>query len=69
MLDHIFVWLGPVPPMPLSLPGFYACTYVGTLPHWEPMRQYPVNIINIQIDIAFTIPNLIDGVPSHSKGG
>ena len=27
-----------------------------------------VQIINIQVDIVFVIPKLIDGVPSHAKG-
>ena len=36
-LDHIFFQLGPTPPMPPSLHGLPAHTYVGTLPRWEPM--------------------------------
>ena len=28
----------------------------------------PVKITNIQVDITFIIPKLIDGVPSHVKG-
>ena len=34
MLDHIFIWLGPAPPTPPSLPGLHARTYVGTPPRW-----------------------------------
>ena len=63
-LDHIFIWLGATPP---SLPGLPARTCVGTLPHWEPMWQYPVKTTNIQVDITFIIPKLNDGVPSHVK--
>ena len=40
----------------------------GNSSHWEPMWQYPVKITNIQVDITFIIPKLIDGVPSHAKG-
>jgi hypothetical protein len=31
-LYHIFIRLGLAPPMPPSLHGPHACTYVGTLP-------------------------------------
>jgi hypothetical protein len=51
-----------------NFPGVAACTCVGTLPRWEPMQQYPVKIINIQVDITFSIPKLIGGVHSHAKG-
>ena len=67
-LDHIFIWLGCTPPMLPLLPSLLACMCVGTLPCWQPMRQYPVKITNIQVDITFIIPKLIDGVPSHAKG-
>ena len=33
-LDHIFIRLGPTPPMPPSLPGLPARTCMGT-PRWE----------------------------------
>ena len=36
-LDHIFIWLGPTPSMPPSLPGLLARIYVGTPPRREPM--------------------------------
>ena len=38
-LDHIFIRLGPAPPMPLSVPGLLAHICMGTLPRWEPMWQ------------------------------
>lgn len=41
---------------------------LGALPSWEPMWQYMVKITNIQIDITFINPKLIDGVPSRVKG-
>ena len=41
-LDHIFIWLGAAPPTPPSLPSLPACTYMGTLHHWESMWQYLV---------------------------
>ena len=41
-LDQIFIWMGPTPPMPPSLPVLHAHTCVGTLPHWKPMWQYPI---------------------------
>jgi hypothetical protein len=66
-LDQIFIRLGSAPPMPPSLPGLHAHTCVGTLPRWEPMRQYLVKITSIQVDITFIILKLIDGVPSHVK--
>ena len=65
---HIFSWLGPAPSTPLSLPGLPACTCVGTLPRWELLWQYRIKITNIQVDITFIIPKLIDVVPSHVKG-
>ena len=40
---------------------------MGTLPRLDLMRQYPVKITNIQVDVTFIIPKLIDGVPSHAK--
>ena len=67
-LDHVFFRLGPVPPTPPSLPGLHARTCMGTLPQWEPTWQYLVKITNIQVDITFIIPKLIDEVPSHVKG-
>ena len=67
-IDHIFIWLGPTPPTPPLLPGRLAHTCVGTFPRWEHMRQYLVKITNIQVDITFIIPKLIDGVSSHVKG-
>ena len=36
-LDHIFIRLGPAPPMPLHYQVFFARTCVGTLPCWEPL--------------------------------
>ena len=66
-LNHIYVRLGPAPPTPPSLHSLLANTYVGTLPHWEPMWQYPVKITNIQVDITFIIPKLIDGVNHMPK--
>ena len=45
-----------------ELPGLLARTCVRTLPCWESMWQYPVKIINIQVDITFINPNLIKGV-------
>jgi hypothetical protein len=35
-LDCIFIWLGPAPPKPPSLPSCPARTCVGSLPRWEP---------------------------------
>jgi hypothetical protein len=67
-LDRIFIRLGPAPPTPPSLPHLPACTCVGTPPRWEPMRQYPIKITNVQVAITFSVPKLIDGVPSHTKG-
>jgi hypothetical protein len=32
------------------------------------MWQYPIKITNIQVEITFIVPKLIDGVPSHAKG-
>jgi hypothetical protein len=66
-LDRIFVQLAPAPPTPSPLLGLLAHTCVGTLPCWEPMWQYPVKIINIQVDITLIIPKLIDRVPWHTK--
>jgi hypothetical protein len=40
---------------------------MGTPPRWEPMWQYSVKMTNIQVEISFTIPKLIEGVPSHAK--
>ena len=51
-----------------SLPKLPTPTCVGTLPRWEPMWQYPIKITDIQVDINFIIPKLIDGIPSHVKG-
>ena len=53
--------VGHVPSTPPSLLDLLARTYVGTLPRREPMWQYPVKIINIQLDVTFIIPKLIDG--------
>ena len=36
-LDHIFIRLGPAPPMPPSLLGLPARTCAGRLPRWAPM--------------------------------
>ena len=36
-LDHIFIWMGPAPPTPPSLPSLHARTCVGTLLRWELM--------------------------------
>ena len=72
-LDHIFIWLGPdpshpTPPMSPSLPSLSARTCVGTLPSWETNVKIPHQYItNIQVDITFIIPKLIDGIPSHVK--
>ena len=68
-LNHICVRPCPTPPTPLSVPGRLACTCMGTLPRWEPMWQYLVKISNIQVDITFIIPEFLDEVPSHAKGG
>ena len=51
-----------------SLPSFHVRICMGTLPRLDLMRQYPVKITNIQVDVTFIIPKLIDGVPSHAKG-
>ena len=59
--SHVFGLALPLPRLP-------ARTCVGTPPCWEPISQYMVKIINIQVDITFIIPKLIDGVPSHAKG-
>ena len=67
-LDHIFIQLGHAPPTPPSLHGLLVYTCVGTLPHWEPMWQYPIKITTIQVDITFIILKLIDEVLSHAKG-
>jgi hypothetical protein len=53
--------------MPPSLFGLLARTCVGTLACWESMSQYAIKITNIQVDITFIIPKLIDGVPSSAK--
>ena len=66
-LDHFFIQMGPIPPTPPLVPGLPAHTCVGTLPRWEPMWQYSVKITNIQVDITFIIPKLINVVPSHKK--
>ena len=60
----------PRPALPTlpSLPDLPAYTYVGTSPRWKPMRQYPIKITNIQVDITSIVSKLIDGVPSHAKG-
>jgi hypothetical protein len=55
------------PLTPPSLPIIPTQTCVGPLTHWELMWQYPVKITNIQVDIAFIIPKLVDGVPSHAR--
>ena len=54
--------------MPPSLPGLHIRTCVETLPYWEPMWHYLVEITNIPIDITFIILKLIGKVPSHVKG-
>ena len=59
-IDHICVWMGPAPLTLPSMHGLLVNTCAWTLPHWEPMWQYPVKIINIQVDIIFIIPKLID---------
>ena len=66
-LGHVFIQLGPAPPMPPSIARL-ARTCVGTPPCWEPIWRYPIKITNIQVDITFVIPKSIDGVPSHAKG-
>jgi hypothetical protein len=57
----------PTPPSLLGLPMVPAYTCVGTLPHWEPMRQYLIKITKIQVDTTFITPKLFDGVPSHAE--
>ena len=42
-LDHIFIWLGPVPPTPPTLPGHLACTCMRTPSRLEPMSQIVTN--------------------------
>ena len=53
---------------PPSLLGLYARIFLGIILCLKPMRQYPVVITNIQVDITFIVARLIDGVPSHAKG-
>jgi hypothetical protein len=55
------------PPTPPPLPVRLARTCMGTLRGWELVCQYPTKITSIQVDITFTIPQLIDGAPSHDK--
>ena len=57
-----------VGPRPLHASFTAQSSGVGTLPRWELMWQYLVKITNIQVDITFIVPNLIDEVPSHVKG-
>ena len=67
-LDRIFIRLAPALPTLLSLSSLSACTCVGTPLRWEPMWQQPINITNIQVNITFISPKLIDEVPSHTNG-
>ena len=55
------------PPKLPSLPNIPTQTCMGPLPCREPMWQYLVKSTHIQVDIAFIIPKLIDGVPSHAR--
>ena len=57
-LDHIFIRLGP---------GLLHCPVF--LPHLcGTSSSLGTNVTKrIQVDIAFIIPKLIDGVPSHAK--
>jgi hypothetical protein len=67
-LEHVSIWLGPTPPTRPSLPGHPARTCMGTFPLWELIWQYLVKFTNIQVDITFIIPNLINEAHSHGKG-
>jgi hypothetical protein len=48
--------LHSVGPHSFSLQDLPTDTCVGTLRYWEPMWQYLIKIINMQVDITFIIP-------------